>query len=82
MSKHSIKVGATYSNGDFYHHWEVRQVLARGLSCEPDEAPECVRYKVLAGQRRRQNFVCSTGEFAAWARHEVLRDENSWRIAL
>jgi len=37
---------------------------------------------VLAGQRRRQSFVCSTEEeFAAWARHEVLRDENSWRIA-
>lgn len=74
-----IKLGATYSNGCFHNHWEVRQVLAQGVPCEDENtAPECVKYKVLAGPQRRRSFVCSTEEFSRWARYEVVRDENSW----
>ncbi|MFN3397742.1 MAG: hypothetical protein ACK4ZS_04315 [Sulfurimicrobium sp.] len=78
MTKLVIKVGATYSNGNFHSHWEVRQVLAQGTSCG---TPECVEYKVLAGPQRRRNFICSMEEFSRWARYEVVRDENSWRIS-
>ena len=78
MNKPQIKLGATYSNGCFHNHWEVRQVLAQGVPCG---TPECVEYKVLAGPQRRRNFICSTEEFSRWARYEVARDENSWRIS-
>jgi len=78
MGKLVIKVGATYSNGNFHSHWEVRQILAQDVPCG---TPECVEYKVLAGPHRRRNFTCSLEEFSRWARYEVARDENSWRIS-
>lgn len=80
MKKLPIKVGATYSNGYFHGHWEVRQVLAEGVPCEQEDAPRCVKYKVLVGHNRRRSFICSAEEFSGWARYEVLRDENSWRV--
>ena len=75
-----IKVGANYSNGCFHGHWEVRQVLAQGVPCEQDNSAECLKYKVLVDTQRRRSFVCSAEEFSGWARYEVIRDENSWRI--
>lgn len=81
MKKIPIKVGATYSNGYFHGHWEVRQVLAEDVPCEQEGAPPCVKYKVLVGAQRRRSFVCSAEAFAVWARYEVARDENSWRIS-
>lgn len=81
MKKHSIKVGATYSNGNFHGYWEVRQVLAHGVPCDEgvaEDTPDCVKYKVLVGEQRRRSFVCSVEEFSSWARYEVGRDENSW----
>jgi len=81
MKKTPIKLGATYSNGYFHGHWEVRQVLAQGVPCEHENTPECVKYKVLVGPQRRHSFICSAEEFSRWARYEVARDENSWRIS-
>lgn len=80
MPKLTIKTGSMYSNGNFHHHWEVRHVLEQGIACEQAEklAPECVKYKVLAGANRRRSFTCSSEEFLRWARYEVARDENSW----
>ena len=78
MSKPAIKVGGTYSNGNFHGHWEVRQVLANGIPCEQESAGECVKYKVLVGTHRRRSFICSSAEFSRWVRYEVARDENSW----
>lgn len=78
MTKLAIRVGATYSNGNFHSHWEVRQVLAHGIPCEAESAGECVKYKVLAGAQRRRHFTCSSEEFSRWVRYEVVRDENSW----
>lgn len=81
MKKPPIKLGATYSNGYFHGHWEVRQVLAQGVPCEHEDTTECVKYKVVVGPQRRQNFICSAEEFSRWARYEIVRDENSWRIS-
>ncbi len=78
MTKLAIKVGGTYSNGNFHGHWEVRQVLAHGIPCEPESPSECVKYKVLVGAQRRRSFICSSEEFSRWVRYEVARDENSW----
>lgn len=78
MNKPQIKLGATYSNGCFHNHWEVRQVLAQGVPCEHEDTLGCVKYKVLAGPQRRRSFTCSEEEFSRWVRYEVARDENSW----
>lgn len=69
--KLQVKLGATYSNGNFGRHWAVRQVLALG-------AGDSVSYKVLVGEGRRSQGICSLEEFMRWARYEVVRDENSW----
>ncbi|MEN6584644.1 MAG: hypothetical protein ABFE02_01155 [Sulfuricella sp.] len=81
MKNTPIKLGATDRYGYFQGHWEVRQVLAQGVPCEQENQPECVKYKVLVGPQRRRNFICSAEEFSRWARYEVARDENSWRIS-
>ena len=73
-----IRVGATYSNGNFGNHWAVRQVVARNVDCPSLGLTDCVRYKVLVGPGRRSQGVCSLEEFMRWARYEVVRDENSW----
>lgn len=78
MTKLAIRLGGTYSNGNFHGHWEVRQVLAHGIPCEENSAIECVEYKVLVGTQRRRSFICSSEEFSRWARYEVARNENSW----
>jgi CBS domain-containing membrane protein len=73
MTAFEIRTGACYSNGDFGAHWAVRQVLT--IAGEP----ACVRYKVLVGEGRRREHSCKRDEFAAWARYEVVRNENSWK---
>lgn len=72
----SIRVGSYYSNGDYGHHWSVRQVV------DTDERPDgegLVIYKTVAGRNRRQSGTCTRDEFARWAKYEVFLNENSWQ---
>lgn len=72
----SIHVGGYYSNGDYGHHWSVRQVV------DTDERPDgegLIIYKTVAGKDRRQSGTCTRDEFARWARYEVFLNENSWQ---
>lgn len=80
MDERAIRVGRTYSNGDFGKHWSVRQVVASGGCTATDGArmEDCITYKVLVGANRRGRFSCSRAEFARWAKNEVVRNENSW----
>ena len=79
MEKHSLRVGACYSNGTFGKNWVVRQVIG----IDPCEQSQCVRYKVLVGEYRRKRFVAPLDEFRRWAKYEVVRHENEWeRIAV
>ncbi|MCB1878111.1 MAG: HPP family protein [Chromatiales bacterium] len=72
-----ILLGQYYSNGRFGEDWEVRQIMdqaaANGL---PDEG---IIYRVVVGPGRRSTAATTRGEFARWARHRVVRDENSWK---
>ncbi len=68
----SINVGHYYSNGQYGEIWSVRQVIQ--LSAQQ------VHYKTVVGKGRRQVTVCSLEEFTQWARYQLVRDENSWRI--
>ena len=44
-----------------------------------DPQQDLVIYRGVAGADRRSSGMMSRDEFARWARHEVERDENTWR---
>lgn len=73
-----IKVGHYYSNGEYGEKWSIRQVVSELPNLEHEK--EMVVYKVVAGQGRRGSGNCTRREFAQWAKYEVVRDENSWRL--
>ena len=71
-----IRPGAFYSNGAFGADWSVRQVVD---AADSDAEDALVIYKVVAGAGRRTTGTTTRGEFARWARYEVIRNENSWQ---
>jgi CBS domain-containing membrane protein len=77
MRPEQIRLGSFYTNGSFGPHWSVRQVLDESPSSDPDK--DSVIYRTVAGENRRHAGTCTRREFAAWARHEVQRDETTWR---
>jgi hypothetical protein len=74
--------GKYYSNGAYGDSWAVRQIIdwdyenSTGIS-QPDE--EQLIFKVVAGNNRRSTGVMTKKDFARWAKHEVVRDEENWR---
>lgn len=72
-----IRLGGSYSNGEFGNHWVVRQVISITPAGAESEF-ESVTFKVLVGSGRRSRGSCDMAEFVKWARHEVVRNENSW----
>jgi CBS domain-containing membrane protein len=77
MTPEQIRLGRFYTNGKFGPHWAVRQVIDESPS--PDAGRDRVIYMTVAGENRRRSGTCTRREFAAWARHEVHRDETTWR---
>lgn len=79
MQLHSsqIKLDCYYSNGLFGKEWQVRHIIDE--SGHTDPIKDKVIYKIVAGPGRRSTGTCSREEFAAWARYEVMRNENSWQ---
>lgn len=71
-----IKLDHYYSNGLFGKMWQVRHIIDE--SVHTDTTKDKVIYKIMAGPGRRSTGTCTREEFAAWARNEVLRNENSW----
>jgi len=74
---HEIRLGHHYSNGKYGEEWQVRLVVDESGSHDPGR--DLVIFKVVAGARRRSSGVLKRSEFAQWARHEVVRNENSWQ---
>ena len=72
-----IRLGHYYSNGKYGEDWSVRQIIDE--SDDNGLADEQVIFKVVAGAGRRSTGTASRRDFARWAMHEVVRDENSWR---
>jgi len=77
-----LEPGKCYSNGAYGDSWAVRQIIdwdyenSAGIN-QPDE--EQLIYKVVAGDNRRSTGVMTKKDFARWAKHEVIRDEENWR---
>jgi len=95
IQHHSLQHGHFYSNGEHGNLWSVRQIVdwaeiedwpadtntGEATSTRIDESAgeKKLIYKVVAGDKRRTSGVSTKNEFARWAKHEVIRDENNWR---
>ncbi len=77
LQAEQIKLDHYYSNGLFGKLWQVRHIIDESVHSDPTK--DKVIYKIVAGPGRRSTGACSREEFAAWARYEVLRNENSWQ---
>jgi CBS domain-containing membrane protein len=73
----AIRRGACYSNGAFGEQWSVRQVQTLHPSGPGRQGR--VEYRVVAGKDRRSRGESTLEEFQRWARHEVIRNENTWQ---
>lgn len=74
-----IKLDHYYSNALFGKMWQVRHIIDESAHTDPTK--DKVIYKIIAGPGRRSTGTCTREEFAAWARNEVIRNENSWQHA-
>jgi len=72
-----ILLGHYYSNGEYGKDWSIRQVVDE--SQNPDPEKDMVVYKVVAGVGLRTSNVETRVDFARWARHELTRDDESWK---
>lgn len=77
MSPDRIRLDGYYSNGRYGDDWSVRHVVDQALRGDPEK--DQVIYRVVAGKDRRSAGTTSRADFARWARHEVIRNENSWQ---
>ena len=77
ISPDRIRLDGYYSNGRYGDDWSVRHVVDQALRGDPEK--DQVIYRVVAGKDRRSAGTMSRGDFARWARHEVVRNENSWQ---
>jgi len=77
LQPESIGLGRYYSNGEYGDDWQVRYVVDESPHVDPEK--DSVIFKIVAGQGRRASGVSTRAGFARWARHEVVRNENSWQ---
>lgn len=77
LTPDQIRLGASYSNGEYGGNWSVRQVVDE--SRHPDPRRDQLIYKVVAGHGRRSSGTITREQFALWAKYEVYLNENSWQ---
>lgn len=77
LQPEQIILGHYYSNGAFGTEWSIRQVVDESAS--PDPEKDMIIFKVVAGAGRRNTGTLRRSEFARWARHELLRDDENWK---
>jgi hypothetical protein len=74
----AIRLGASFSNGEFGQKWLVWQVV--DIQQQDQLANnDLIRYRVVVGTGRRKYFVSTRAEFAAQVKYEVQLVENSWQ---
>jgi CBS-domain-containing membrane protein len=72
-----VTPGSYFSNGAFGADWSVRQVVDESTSDDPER--DMVVFKVVAGKGLRSSGMVTRTEFAQWARHQLLRDDENWK---
>jgi len=73
----ALKLGSYYSNGKHGKEWSVRRIIDGAAGGETGNGS--VIYKGVAGAGKYSTGVASMSEFAQWARHEVVKDKDTWR---
>jgi CBS-domain-containing membrane protein len=76
LKPENIVLGHFYSNGHHDSRWQIRQVVDMPKA---ETSADLLIYKIVAGSNRRGSGTITRGDFARWARHEVVRNENSWQ---
>ncbi len=79
MAPLQVQIGYYYSNGEYGESWSIRRVVDILASTE-GHSKDRVAYQVVAGQGRRNLGDCSREDLTNWAKYEVVRDENSWKM--
>ena len=72
-----IRLGHYYSNGRYGEDWSVRQIVEE--SADGGGEIDRITFKGVAGSGRGSTGTMTRAELARWAKHEVIRDESSWR---
>src|SRR3569623_400457 len=77
MQPSQILLGRCYSNGRPGADWSVRKVIDEsGVATSPDK--DKVIYRVMGGRQLRATGTCTRGEFAHWAKYEVVEKNGVW----
>jgi len=77
LKAEDIKLGSSYSNGQYGESWSIRLIVDESPS--DNEEKDEVIYKVIAGHGHRRTGCVTRTEFSSWARHEVIRDDENWK---
>lgn len=77
MQATDLHPGGYYSNGRYGDEWAVRQIIDE--SSETNPSMRKVIYKTVAGAGKASTGCVTRAEFAAWAKYEVLSDNQNWK---
>jgi hypothetical protein len=72
-----ILLGHYYGNGEPGEGWSLRQIVDESRNTDPEK--DRVVYKVVAGVGLRASGMETRADFARWARHEFVRDNDNWK---
>jgi len=72
-----IQLGHYYGNSEPGEGWSLRRIVDESRSEDPEK--DRVVYKVVAGAGRRSSGMETRADFARWARHEFVRDNDNWK---
>jgi len=72
-----ILLGHYYANGEAGEDWSLRQIVDESPNSNPEQ--DMVVYKVVAGVDLRSSGIESRTDFARWANHEVVRENEHWK---
>ena len=75
LELNDIKLGHYYLHGKNDGNGVIRRVIDESL-----DEKDMLIYKIITGPERKKTQVTTRSEFANWAKHEVIFDDNKWKI--
>jgi len=72
-----LETGNCYSNGQYGDRWAVRQITHIDFGEGTDDS---IKYLIVTGADSDTLGKCTRTEFLRWASHEVISDDNVWKI--
>ena len=75
LQPEDIKLGHYYLHGKNDGNGVIRRVIDESL-----DEKDMLIYKIITGPERKKTQVSTRNEFAKWAKHEVIFEDNKWKI--